>query len=98
MEWHLYEIICFVTYILSVFLTVLFMKRADDEGYLRRLIAVIGLGTIYFNPQIGTAFYMILGSLLETILAMAGVSMLLITAVILAFFPFLLVIRWLIRR
>ena len=95
MEDHIINIVRFAVCLLSLIAAVVAMMKADDNNAMRRLSAVLAAVLIFFNEQIGSMAYLMIGSTIETLLATAGIGFVLTFAVVLMFFPIIIIIRWL---
>ena len=74
MEMHIIEIVRFIVCIMSVFVAILLMIRADDNTAMRRLTVILAAVLIFFNRQIGYMTYLLIGSTLESIIAVMGLT------------------------
>lgn len=97
MEAHIIEIVRFAVCMLAILMAAVLMVKADDSNAMRRLSAASGIGLIYFNEQIGTILYLLIGSALETLMAAMGVTFVLILAAVVMIFPLVALVRWVIH-
>lgn len=97
MEARIMNIVRFATCMLALIIAVIAMIKADDNNAMRRLAAVLGAVLIYFNELIGAMVYLLIGSTIETLIAVSGVGLVLILAVVIMFLPLIAVFRWLVH-
>ena len=97
MEAHIIDIVRFISCILALITAIIAMVKADDNNAMRRLSAVLAGVLIYFNEQIGSMVYLLIGSTIETLIAAAGVGFILILAAVVMLLPLLLAFRWLVH-
>lgn len=93
MEAHILEIIRFAVCLLSVVLALILMIRAQDNSILRRLSAIAAAAVIYFNEAIGSAVYLVLGSVIETLIAVMGMGFVLVLGIVIMLLPVILALR-----
>ena len=97
MEMHIIEIVRFAVSIMSVLAAILLMIRADDDTAMRRLTVVLAAVLIFFNKQIGYMIYLLIGSTLESIMAVMGLTFILIVGLVIMLFPILALLKWIIH-
>ena len=97
MEAHIIDIVRFATCLLTLIIAVVAMIKADDNNAMRRLSAVLAAVIVYFNEQIGLMVYLLIGSALETLIAISGVGLVLILTIVIMLLPIIGVIRWLVH-
>lgn len=97
MEMHIIEIVRFIVCIMSVFVAILLMIRADDNTAMRRLTVILAAVLISFNRQIGYMTYLLIGSTLESIIAVMGLTFVLIIGLVIMLFPILALLKWVIH-
>ena len=97
MEGHIIEILRFAVCIISILIAVILMIKADDNNAMRRLAVAFSVLVICFNEQIGVMTYLLLGSTIETIIAVMGVTFVVILAVVVMIFPVIALFRWVIH-
>lgn len=97
MEMHIIEIVRFIVCIMSVFVAILLMIRADDNTAMRRLTVILAAVLVFFNRQIGYMTYLLIGSTLESIIAVMGVTFVLIIGLVIMLFPILALLKWIIH-
>ena len=97
MEAHLMNLIRCAVYLITVSLALLLMVRAADNNLMRRVTVLSAVAEIYWNRQIGALLYLLLGALLETVVAVTGVLFLLALLVALVCLPLVGLIRQLIH-
>lgn len=95
MEYHIIEIVRFAVCILSLAGGLVVMIKSGDRNALRRITALLSIGLIYFNEQIGQLVYLALGSTIETLIASLGVVFVISLTAVIALFPIIAVVRWL---
>ena len=61
MEMHIIDIVRFATCILSFIIAIVAMIKADDNNAMRRLSALLAGVLIFFNEQIGSMVYLLIG-------------------------------------
>jgi len=97
MEAHIIEIVRFLVCLSSVITAVAVMIKVDDNDMMRRLTAGMAAGVVLFNRQIGTLVYLLLGSVLETLIAGMGVVFVIVLLAVIALFPLVALTRWVIH-
>lgn len=97
MEAHIIEIVRFLVCLSAVIVAVAVMIKLDDNDAVRRLTAALAAALIFFNQQIGVLAYLLLGSVLETLIAVMGVAFVVVLVAVIAFFPLVAMIRWVIH-
>lgn len=97
METHIIEIVRFLVCLASVVTAVAVMIKVDDNDMARRLAAGVAAGVVLFNRQIGSLVYLLLGSVLETLIAAIGVVFVIVLLAAIALFPLIVSIRWIIH-
>lgn len=97
MEMHIIEIVRFAVSIMSVLAAILLMIRADNDTAMRRLTVVLAAVLIFFNKQIGCMIYLLIGSTLESIIAVMGLTFILIVGLVIMLFPILALLKWIIH-
>lgn len=97
MEAHIINIVRFATCMLALIIAVIAMIKADDNNAMRRLAAGLAAVLVYFNEQIGAMVYLLIGSTIETLIAVSGVGLVLILAAVIMLLPLIAVFRWLIH-
>lgn len=94
METHIIEIVRFSVCVMAVLVSIMLMIKADDNNALRRLSAVLAAVLVYFNEQIGCVTYLLIGSAIETLIAVMGVIFVIILAVVIMIFPLIAIFKW----
>lgn len=94
MEAHIIEIVRFTVCIIAVMVAILFMVKADDNNIMRRISVSLAVLLIYFNEQIGAMIYLLIGSTLESLIAVMGVLFVVTLAMVVMIFPLVALIRW----
>lgn len=94
MEVHIINIVRFAVCMLALIIAVTAMIKADDNNAMRRLSAMLAAVLIYFNEEIGSMVYLLIGSAIETLIAAAGVGFVLVLAIVIMLLPLIAVIRW----
>lgn len=97
MEEHIIEIVRFLVCLSSVVAAVVVMIKVDDSDMARRLAAGLAAGVVLINRQIGALVYLLLGSILETLIAAMGVVFVIVLLAVIAIFPLIALIRWVIH-
>ena len=97
MEEHIILIVRFLTCILSLVGAIILMVRADDNQVLRIVAAFGASALIYFNEAIGRIFYLVLGSTIETLLALMGVGFVLLLGACMMALPVAMLVRYLVH-
>lgn len=95
MEMHIIDIVRFATCILSFIIAIVAMIKADDNNAMRRLSALLAGVLIFFNEQIGSMVYLLIGSSIELLIATAGVGFVIVLTAVIMVLPIFAVIRWL---
>lgn len=94
MEVHIINIVRFAVCMFALIIAVTAMIKADDNNAMRRLSAMLAAVLIYFNEEIGSMVYLLIGSAIETLIAAAGVGFVLVLAIVIMLLPLIAVIRW----
>lgn len=94
MEAHIIEIIRFIVYIVTILMAVALMIKADDNNAMRRLSVAFAVLLVCFNEQIGVMLYLLIGAILETVMAVMGMVFLVILAVTVMILPLIALFRW----
>lgn len=97
METHIINIIRFAVCICTLTIAVISMIKADDNNAMRRFSAALAGVLIYFSEKISVMIYLLIGSAIETLIAVSGVGFVLILAVVLMLLPLLAAFRWLVH-
>ena len=97
MEEHIITIVRFLTCVVSLVGAIIIMVRADDNQVTRVSAAFIAAAMIYFNQEIGRVFYLVLGSAIESLLALMGVGFVLLLGFVLMVLPLALLFRFLVH-
>lgn len=100
-EQHLIEVCSFAVYLLTLGLGIWFMKHVDDNNIARRLILILGLVMVYFNPQISNGLYMGIRATIELVYFLCGLGLVMglavsVVATLIAL-PVAALFRWLTR-
>lgn len=95
LQTRIVAIIRFAVCFLSLVIGIVVMLRADDNNALRRLTCALSALVIYFNAEIGSAVYLLIGSILETIMAVMGVGFALCLGLVIMLLPIILVLHYL---
>lgn len=97
MEMHIIEIVRFVVCIMSVFVAILLMVKADDNTAMRRMSLILAVILIFFNKQIGCMTYLLIGSTVETLITVMGLTFVLIIGLVIMLFPIIALLKWVIH-
>jgi hypothetical protein len=97
METHIIEIVRFAVCIMALLTAVVLMIKVDDNNAMRRLVVALAVVLIYFNKQIGIVTYLLIGSVLETLIAAMGVTFVVIILILIMVFPLIALLKWLIH-
>lgn len=97
MEAHIIEILRFIVYIVAILIAVALMIKAGDNNAMRRLSVAFAVLLVYFNEQISIMTYLIIGSILETLMAVLGVIFVVILAVTVMVLPLIALFKWVIH-
>lgn len=97
LQQHLLLIVSFLLYILPTIIAIILMLKAEDRNWLRRIIVIVSFLIIYFNKNLSMVIFCIFGSIIESIVTMAGVVVFIALCIVLALLPIILVIHWLIH-
>lgn len=95
MELRILAIVRFAVCLLALVIGLIVMIRADDNAWLRRVTCLLVGLIVYFNHEIGRMLYLVIGSLLEMLIAVMGVGFVLCLGIVIMLFPVIAVIRWL---
>lgn len=96
MEYHIIEIVRLVTCVTALAIGVAVMIKADGI-LLRAVTAAASIAAIYFNEYLGHLVYLAIGSALEALIASLGVTFVISLVAVIALFPVIAVVRWLIN-
>lgn len=97
LQQHLLLIVSFLLYILPTIIAIMLMLKAEDRNWLRRIIVVVSFLIIYCNKHLSMIAFYIFGSIIESIVTMAGAVLFVVLCIVLALLPVILIIHWLIH-
>ena len=69
---HLLLIVSFLLYILPTIIAIILMFKAENRNWLRRIIVIVSVLIIHFNRSLSIIIFCIFGSIIESIVMMAG--------------------------
>ena len=94
---HLLLIVSFLLYILPTIIAIMLMLKAEDRNWLRRIIVVVSFLLINFNKHLSMITFYIFGSIIESIVTIAGAVLFVVLCIVLAILPIIIIIHWLIH-
>lgn len=94
MEQHIIEIVRFAVCIMAILVAIVLMIKADNNNIMRRLAVAFAALLVYCNEQIGMMTYLLIGSTLETLMAVMGVTFVIVLAVVIMVLPLVALFRW----
>ena len=97
-ENHLVDIIRFSLYIISSIISVIVMIKADENRLLRVIAAGVGATAIRYNEELAHWAYLLIGSAIETAIAMMGVGFVLTLGISIMLMPIATLIGKLLHR
>ena len=92
MENHLLDIVRFFICIVALTGGLDVMLKTDSD-WLRRTAALLASLAIYFNYTLGSGLYLLLGSLIELLLASIGVGFVIVAALAIMVLPVIIIIH-----
>lgn len=95
MQEHLILIVRYITCVVLTLLALVVIFKVGDNHLARLLMAALAAVLVYFNEEIGSVAYLMIGSTVEAMVATMGVLFVLILAAVLCLFPIIAVIHWL---
>lgn len=97
MELHFINIVRFAVCMTSLVAAMFVMIKADDNNAMRRVTAILAIVIIYFNEEIGEKVYLLIGSTVETFIALSGVGFTIVVATLIMLLPIFILVHWLIH-